>query len=92
LPLTSQIKELEEILDFGIQKLNKFEPGLIQINNDDKHLIGWRQWRCGCPRTWGLRGWARCSDGNEISETNGLFSQELEKQKRKESCFKSLFD
>ena len=37
LPLTSQIKELEEILDFGIQKLNKFEPGLIQTNDNEKH-------------------------------------------------------
>jgi hypothetical protein len=31
--LTSQIKELDAIL----QKLIKFEPGLIQIDKHDKH-------------------------------------------------------
>jgi hypothetical protein len=36
--LTSQIKELGAILHFWHQKLNKYEPGLIQINNYDKHL------------------------------------------------------
>ena len=40
LPLTNTVKELEEILDFGIQKLIKSEPGLILVNNDDeKHLM-----------------------------------------------------
>ncbi len=34
MPLTSQIKELGVIL----QKLFKCEPGVIQVNNDDKHL------------------------------------------------------
>jgi hypothetical protein len=34
MPLTSQIKELGAIL----QKLIKFEPGLIQIDKHDKHL------------------------------------------------------
>ena len=40
LPLTNTVKELEENLDFGIQKLIKSEPGLILVNNDDeKHLM-----------------------------------------------------
>ncbi len=38
--LTNTVKELEENLDFGIQKLIKSEPGLIPVNNDDeKHLM-----------------------------------------------------
>jgi hypothetical protein len=38
LPLTNTVKELEENLDFGIQKLIKSEPGLILVNNDnEKH-------------------------------------------------------
>jgi hypothetical protein len=36
--LTSQIKELGAILHFWHQKLNKYEPGLIQTNEHDKHL------------------------------------------------------
>jgi hypothetical protein len=41
LPLTNTVKELEENLDFGIQKLIKSEPGLILVNNDnEKHLNG----------------------------------------------------
>jgi len=28
--------------------------------------MDWCCWRCGCPRTWGLRGWARCNNGNEF--------------------------
>jgi hypothetical protein len=40
LPLTNTVKELEENLDFGIQKLIKSEPGLILVdNNDYKHLV-----------------------------------------------------
>ena len=40
MPLTNTVKELEENLDFGIQKLIKSEPGLILVNNDDvKHLV-----------------------------------------------------
>jgi hypothetical protein len=35
MPLTSPIKELGAIL----QKLIKFEPGLIQIDKHDKHLM-----------------------------------------------------
>ena len=39
MPLTDTVKELEENLDFGIQKLIKSEPGLIPVNNDnEKHL------------------------------------------------------
>ncbi len=39
MPLTNTVKELEENLDFGIQKLIKSEPGLILVNNDnEKHL------------------------------------------------------
>jgi hypothetical protein len=34
--LTSSVKELEAIL----QKLIKFEPGLIQIDDNNEHLIG----------------------------------------------------
>ena len=37
MPLTSPIKELDAINTFGI-KLNKYEPGLIQTNEHDKHL------------------------------------------------------
>ena len=38
MPLTNTVKELEENLDFGIQKLIKSEPGLILVNNDnEKH-------------------------------------------------------
>jgi hypothetical protein len=33
MPLTSQIKELGAIL----QKLIKFEPGLVQVDKNDKH-------------------------------------------------------
>ncbi len=36
MPLTSQIKELGAIL----QKLIKFEPGLIQVDKNDKHWDG----------------------------------------------------
>ena len=37
--LTNTVKELEENLDFGIQKLIKSEPGLILVNKyDEKHL------------------------------------------------------
>ena len=35
MPLTSQIKELGAIL----QKLIKFEPGLIQTNENNEHLM-----------------------------------------------------
>jgi hypothetical protein len=39
LSLTNTVKELEDNLDFGTQKLIKHEPGLILVNNDDeKHL------------------------------------------------------
>jgi hypothetical protein len=46
----------------------------------------WRRWRCGCPRTWGLRGWARCSGANQTKRN--MFSQELEM--RKESRLNSV--
>ncbi len=36
--LTNTVKELEENLDFGIQKLIKSEPGLIQIDKHNEHL------------------------------------------------------
>ncbi len=36
MPLTSSVKELEAIL----QKLIKFEPGLIQIDDNNEHLDG----------------------------------------------------
>jgi hypothetical protein len=74
--LTSSVKELEAIL----QKLIKFEPGLIQIDKNNEHLR-WRRWRCGCPRTWGRRGWARCSGAKQTKRK--LFSQELEQKERK---------
>jgi hypothetical protein len=35
MPLTSQIKKLEGFS----QKLIKYEPGLIPVNNDEKHLL-----------------------------------------------------
>ncbi len=65
--LTSQIKELGAIL----QKLIKFEPGLILVNkNDEKHLFGVD----GDADVLSLeRGWAR--GNNRIL----MFSQELEK-------------
>ena len=62
--LTSQIKELGAIL----QKLIKFEPGLNPDRKMRQIEMDWCCWRCGCPRTWGLRGWARCNNGND-SET-----------------------
>jgi len=52
-------------------------------NENETNEMAWRRWRCVCPRTWGLRGWARCS-GALQSETN-LFSQELENEKRKKA-------
>ena len=47
--------------------------------------MAWRRWRCGCPRTCGLRGWARCSGAKQTKRN--VFSQELEKWE-KESCSK----
>ncbi len=38
--LTNTVKELEENLDFGIQKLIKSEPGMIPVNNDDEKHLG----------------------------------------------------
>jgi len=35
--LTSQIKELDAINTFGFEKLIKYEPGLVN-NDDEKHL------------------------------------------------------
>ena len=40
MPLTNTVKELEENLDFGIQKLIKPEPGMIPVNNDDEKHLG----------------------------------------------------
>ena len=79
MPLTSQIKKLEGFL----QKLIKFEPGIIPGRKMRQKTIDWRRWRCGCPRTCGLRGWARCSGAKRNSETNFMFSQELENEKKK---------
>jgi hypothetical protein len=50
----------------------------------------WRRWRCGCPLTWGLRDWAWCSERfKRNSETNFMFSQELEM--RKEAALNSVW-
>ena len=55
--LTSQIKELDAIL----QKLIKYEPGLILVNiNDEKHLVD------GDADELLAKSWARCS--NETNE------------------------
>ncbi len=50
--LTSQIKELDAIL----QKLIKFEPGLIQIDKNDEHLVD------GDADELLAKSWARCSN------------------------------
>jgi len=65
LRLTSSVKELEQIINWW-----------TWINSGRKwdKTIDWRRWRCGCPRTWGLRGWARCSGAKRNSETNFMFS------------------
>jgi hypothetical protein len=52
----------------------KYEPGLIQINKHDEHLMAlmamWMNLGLG-----GRRSWARCNNGNK------RFSQELEQKK-----------
>ena len=59
MPLTNTVKELEENLDFGIQKLIKSEPGLVS-NDDEKHLVD------GDADKLLAKSWARCS--NETNE------------------------
>jgi hypothetical protein len=64
LPLTNTVKELEENLDFGIQKLIKSEPGLILVHkNDEKHLVGVD----GDADELLAKSWARCNNGNNGS-------------------------
>ncbi len=71
--LTNTVKELEENLDFGIQKLIKSEPGLILVyKNDEKHLVD------GDADELLAKSWARCS--NETNEN--CSSQELEKMRK----------
>ncbi len=76
--LTSQIKELGAINTFGNKTDLKYEPGLIQINDNEKHLesalMAMRMNLC----LWGRRSWARCNN-----ETKNWFSQELEKWEKK---------
>ena len=65
MPLSSQIKELGAIL----QKLIKFEPGLILVNKDDeKQLLALMAMRM----SWLSRdrGWARGNNGNKGSHKN----------------------
>jgi hypothetical protein len=86
LPLTNTVKELEENLDFGIQKLIKSEPGLIPVNNDnEKHLDDVD----GDADNFCDEVWARCN--NETKRNESVLSQELEKQ-RKESRFNLCLD
>jgi hypothetical protein len=71
MPLTSQIKKLEGFL----QKLNKYEPGLIQVDDNEKHEMafdGDADEPLSCDVGCGLG--ATNGNGNE-----NLFSQELEK-------------
>jgi hypothetical protein len=69
MPLTSQIKKLEGFL----QKLIKYEPGLIQVDDNEKHLVSQNR-RCGYQRR---RRWVGLCTGFETDEI--WFSQELEK-------------
>ncbi len=64
--LTSQIKELGAIL----QKLIKYEPGLIQIDNNNEHLALMAM-RINFLRSCGL--------GATTKRTKIVLSQELEK-------------
>ena len=64
------VKELEENLDFGIQKLIKSEPGLVS-NDDEKHLVD------GNADKLLAKSWARCSN-----ETKIVLTQELEKMRK----------
>jgi hypothetical protein len=54
----------------------KYEPGLIQINKHDEHLMTLMAMRMNLG-LGGLRSWARCNNGNK------RFSQELEQKERK---------
>ncbi len=77
--LTNTVKELEENLDFGIEKLIKSEPGLILVNKyDEKHLddvdgdadvLDWQGAWLGAP--------------TKRNETKIVLSQELEKIKKR---------
>ena len=72
--LTSQIKELGAIYTFGILKLNKFEPGLIQVDNDnEKHLVLMAM-RINFLRSRGL--------GAATKRMKIVLSQELEKMRK----------
>ncbi len=45
--LTSSVKELEAILQKLIKYEPEYEPGLIQINDNNEHLAIGVNWRCG---------------------------------------------
>ncbi len=75
MPLTNTVKELEENLDFGIQKLIKSEPGLILVNNDnEKHLDVVDGDADDFLRSGGL--------GATTKRTKFVLSQELEKMRK----------
>ena len=71
--LTSSVKELEAIL----QKLIKSEPGLIQINDYEKHEMASLAMRMPSDlRSLGL------GSGQRRNETKIVLSQELEKMRK----------
>jgi hypothetical protein len=70
LPLASSVKEIGAIL----QKLIKVWTWNKFRSKNETNEMDWCCWRCGCPRTWGLWGWARCNRRTKI-----VLSQELEK-------------
>jgi hypothetical protein len=77
-PLTSQIKELGAIL----QKLIKFEPGLIQTNENNEHLMASMAMRMSLDfltKNWGLGSGQR----RKRMKIGVKFSQELEKREKK---------
>ncbi len=75
MPLTNTVKELEENLDFGIQKLIKSEPGLILVHkNDYKHWLELMAMRINFLRSRGL--------GAPTKRTKIVLSQELEKMRK----------
>ena len=76
LSLTNTVKELEENLDFGIQKLIKSEPGLVQVDKHDKHLNDVD----GDADNFYDEVWARCN--NETKRNESVLSQELEKMRK----------
>ena len=67
MPLSSQIKELGAIL----QKLIKFEPGLIQTNKNDKHLNWLASMAMRMSSDLGSLELGSVQRRKQISETNG---------------------